>query len=106
MLYEVITTDASINPGNSGGPLLNIRGEVIGINTAIVASGQGIGFAIPITLAKGIADQLISSGEVRRGWMGVRIQNLTPELAEAFGLQRTVITSYSIHYTKLYDRRG
>jgi len=86
---DFLQTDASINPGNSGGPLLNIRGEVIGINTAIVASGQGIGFAIPITLAKGIADQLISSGEVRRGWMGVRIQNLTPELAEAFGLQRT-----------------
>jgi len=86
---DFLQTDASINPGNSGGPLLNIRGEVVGINTAIVASGQGIGFAIPINLAKAIADQLIRSGEVRRGWLGVRIQELTPELAEAFGVQRT-----------------
>jgi len=85
---DFIQTDASINPGNSGGPLLNIRGEVIGINTAIVASGQGIGFAIPIRLAKSIADQLMTSGEVRRGWLGVRIQDLSPELAESFGLKR------------------
>ncbi|PLY01422.1 MAG: peptidase [Desulfuromonas sp.] len=86
---DFIQTDASINPGNSGGPLLNIRGEVIGINTAIVASGQGIGFAIPIRLAKSIADQLMTNGEVRRGWLGVRIQALTAELAASFGLKRT-----------------
>jgi serine protease Do/serine protease DegQ len=83
---DFIQTDASINPGNSGGPLLNIYGEVMGINTAIVASGQGIGFAIPINLARLIADQLIEKGEVSRGWLGVSIQPLTPELAESFGL--------------------
>jgi Do/DeqQ family serine protease len=83
---DFIQTDASINPGNSGGPLLNIYGEVMGINTAIVASGQGIGFAIPINLARLIANQLIEKGEVTRGWLGVSIQPLTPELAESFGL--------------------
>ncbi|HKL24652.1 MAG TPA: DegQ family serine endoprotease [Desulfuromonadales bacterium] len=85
---DFIQTDASINPGNSGGPLLNIYGEVVGINTAIVASGQGIGFAIPINLASQIADQLITSGEVTRGWLGVGIQALDPGLAESFGLDR------------------
>jgi len=85
---DFIQTDASINPGNSGGPLLNIYGEVMGINTAIVASGQGIGFAIPINLARLIADQLIEKGEVTRGWLGVSIQPLTPELAESFGLEK------------------
>lgn len=87
--YEnFIQTDASINPGNSGGPLLNIYGEVVGVNTAIVASGQGIGFAIPINMARLIADQLISSGEVTRGWLGVSIQPLDAALAESFGLDR------------------
>lgn len=85
---DFIQTDASINPGNSGGPLLNIYGEVTGINTAIVASGQGIGFAIPINLARLIAHQLIEKGEVTRGWLGVSIQPLTPELAESFGLDK------------------
>jgi serine protease Do len=68
---DFIQTDASINPGNSGGPLLNLNGEVVGINTAIIASGQGIGFAIPINLAKGIIAQLKENGEVTRGWLGV-----------------------------------
>ncbi len=87
--YEnFVQTDASINPGNSGGPLLNIYGEVVGVNTAIVASGQGIGFAIPINLAKMIADQLISSGQVTRGWLGVSIQPLDAALAESFGMDR------------------
>lgn len=87
--YEnFVQTDASINPGNSGGPLLNIYGEVIGVNTAIVASGQGIGFAIPINLAKQVADQLIDSGEVTRGWLGVSIQPLDADLAASFGLDR------------------
>jgi len=87
--YEnFVQTDASINPGNSGGPLLNIYGEVVGVNTAIVASGQGIGFAIPINLAKLVADQLISSGAVTRGWLGVSIQPLDAELAASFGLDR------------------
>ena len=85
---DFIQTDASINPGNSGGPLLNLAGEVVGINTAIVASGQGIGFAIPINLADGIIAQLKDTGEVSRGWLGVGIQNLTPELSEYYGIDR------------------
>jgi len=84
---DFIQTDASINPGNSGGPLLNLRGEVVGINTAIVASGQGIGFAIPVDMAAGIITQLKDTGEVSRGWLGVGIQNLTPELAEYYGIK-------------------
>jgi len=84
---DFIQTDASINPGNSGGPLLNMDGKVVGINTAIIASGQGIGFAIPIDMAKGIIDQLKDKGEVTRGWLGVGIQDLTPELAEYYGLK-------------------
>jgi len=84
-----IQTDASINFGNSGGPLLNIRGEAIGINTAINPSGQGIGFAIPINLAKHIADQLVTTGKVVRGYLGILPQELTPELAEGWGLRDT-----------------
>ena len=84
---DFIQTDASINPGNSGGPLLNMDGEVVGINTAIIASGQGIGFAIPINMAKGIIDQLKDKGEVTRGWLGVGIQDLTPELADYYGMK-------------------
>jgi Do/DeqQ family serine protease len=83
-----IQTDASINPGNSGGPLLNIRGEVIGINTAIVASGQGIGFAIPVNMARKIMDDLVRKGKVTRGWLGVGIQPVTPELAKSFKLDQ------------------
>ncbi|MCJ7772916.1 MAG: PDZ domain-containing protein [Desulfobacterales bacterium] len=82
-----IQTDASINPGNSGGPLLNMKGEVIGINTMIIAGGQGIGFAIPINLAKGVIEQLKSSGEVTRGWLGVTIQDLKGDLAEYYGIK-------------------
>ena len=85
---DFIQTDASINPGNSGGPLLNMRGEVIGINTAIIASGQGIGFAIPVNLAKGIISQLKDEGHVTRGWLGVGIQDVTSELAEYYGLDQ------------------
>jgi serine protease Do len=84
---DFIQTDASINPGNSGGPLTNMEGEVVGINTAIVASGQGIGFAIPINLAKGIIEQLIATGEVTRGWLGVAIQDLTKEMVEYYSLK-------------------
>jgi len=85
--YEnFIQTDASINPGNSGGPLCNSRGEVIGITTAIMSAGQGISFAIPINMARDIATKLIEQGEVVRGWLGVGIQTLTPELADGFGL--------------------
>jgi serine protease Do len=82
-----IQTDAAINPGNSGGPLVNLQGEVIGINTAIIASGQGIGFAIPVNAAKEIASQLQEKGHVTRGWLGVGIQGVTPELAKSFGLK-------------------
>ena len=87
---DFLQTDASINPGNSGGPLLNLDGEVIGINTAIVAGGgggsTGIGFAIPTKLAKKIVSQLRDQGRVVRGWLGVMIQKITPELAKSFGL--------------------
>jgi serine protease Do len=85
---DFIQTDASINPGNSGGPLLNMNGEVIGINTAIVAQGQGIGFAIPVNLAQNIVAQLKDRGSVTRGWVGVGIQDLTPELAQYYGLDK------------------
>jgi serine protease Do len=84
---DFIQTDASINPGNSGGPLLNMNAEVVGINTAIVAQGQGIGFAIPINLAQTIVAQLKDHGSVTRGWMGVGIQDLTPELAQYYGMK-------------------
>jgi serine protease Do len=85
--YEnFIQTDASINPGNSGGPLLNLDGRVVGINTAIVAAGQGIGFAIPINMAKDVMRQLIAGGRVVRGWLGIAIQDVTDELAKSFGV--------------------
>ncbi len=84
---DFIQTDASINPGNSGGPLLNLQGEVVGINTAIVAHGQGIGFAIPINLARSVITQLKDSGSVTRGWLGVGIQDLTEEMSEYYGIK-------------------
>jgi len=84
---DFIQTDASINPGNSGGPLFNSRGEVVGINTAIVAGGQGIGFAIPIDIAKDVIAQLRETGQVVRGWLGVMVQSMTKELAASFGLE-------------------
>src|SRR5437762_9139798 len=83
---DFIQTDASINFGNSGGPLCNIRGEAIGINTAINPSGQGIGFAIPINLARHVADQLVAHGKVSRAMLGVNLADLTPEIAEGFGI--------------------
>jgi serine protease Do len=84
---DFIQTDASINPGNSGGALLNMKGELVGINTAIIPNGQGIGFAIPVNTAKPLVPQLISKGEVSRGYLGVNIQSITPELAKALNLQ-------------------
>ncbi len=88
---DFIQTDASINQGNSGGPLFNLQGEVIGINTAIIAPGQtgsiGIGFAIPANAASNVIDQLIKYGETRRGWLGVRIQEVTKEIAEVEGMK-------------------
>ena len=89
---DFIQTDASINQGNSGGPLFNLEGEVIGINTAIIAPGQsgsiGIGFAIPANAASSVIDQLIKFGETRRGWLGVRIQEVTKEIAEVEKLKK------------------
>jgi serine protease Do len=85
---DFLQTDAAINPGNSGGPLFDMNGAVVGINTAIVAQGQGIGFAIPINLAKSLLPQL-KAGKVIRGWLGIMIQDLTPELAQSFNIKET-----------------
>lgn len=84
---DFIQTDTSINPGNSGGPLLDLNGNVVGINTAIIQNGQGIGFAIPSNLAKGIIEQLKASGNVTRGWVGVSIQEISKELSEYYKLE-------------------
>ncbi|HXH82649.1 MAG TPA: Do family serine endopeptidase [Candidatus Tectomicrobia bacterium] len=86
---DFLQTDAAINPGNSGGPLVNMQGEVVGINTAIVAGGSGIGFAIPSNMARKIATELVAKGKVSRGWLGVSIQPLTQELARSFGARDT-----------------
>jgi serine protease Do len=90
-LEHFIQTDAALSPGNSGGPLLNVRGEVIGINTAVAGSGggpSGYGFAIPSNLARHVADQLVRHGEVRRSYLGVYLTNVTPEIARQLGLER------------------
>jgi serine protease Do len=84
---DFLQTDAAINPGNSGGPLVNMRGEVIGINTAIVRGGSGIGFAIPASMARRVSSELVSKGRVTRGWLGVSLQPLTPELAASFAVK-------------------
>lgn len=81
-----LQTDAAINPGNSGGPLINLRGEVVGINTAIVPYAQGMGFAVPINMAKQVMDDLIKNGEVKHGWLGVAVQGVTPGFAEAYSI--------------------
>jgi serine protease Do len=87
---DYIQTDAAINPGNSGGPLINLKGEVVGINSAIFSrtgGNIGIGFAIPVNLAKELVPQLRDKGKVTRGWLGVLIQKVTPEIAESLGLE-------------------
>jgi len=84
---DFIQTDASINPGNSGGPLIDMTGKVVGINTAIIAGGSGIGFAIPVNMAKGIIEQLQAKGEVTRGWLGIGIQDLSKELKAYYGVK-------------------
>jgi len=89
---DFIQTDAAINPGNSGGPLVNLKGEVVGINTAIVSRTggyMGIGFAIPVSMAANVFESLIETGRVVRGWLGVGIQNLNQELASSFGYENT-----------------
>jgi len=85
---NLLQTDAAINPGNSGGPLLNLQGEVVGINTA-VAQAQGIGFAIPTSTVKKVQDDLMHKGKVIRPWLGIQMHNLTPDLAQYFGLDST-----------------
>ena len=88
---DFLQTDAAINPGNSGGPLVNLKGEVIGINTAIASNGggsEGVGFSIPINLARWIMNQLVATGQVSRGAMGVNLQELTPQKAQDLGLER------------------
>jgi serine protease DegS len=89
---DFIQTDAAINPGNSGGALINARGELIGINSAIYSrsgGSQGIGFAIPVNMAKGVMKQIIEHGHVVRGWLGIEAQDLTAELAQALSLDST-----------------
>jgi len=86
---DFIQTDASINPGNSGGPLFNLQGEVVGINTAIVRHGQGIGFAIPVDMANRVIEDLLSKGRVIRGWLGVGIQSMDDTMAGMFGLKES-----------------
>lgn len=83
-----IQTDAAINPGNSGGPLFSFDGEVVGVNTAVIARGQGLGFAIPINMAAMVVEQLKTHGRVVRAWLGVMIQDVTPEISEALGIDR------------------
>ena len=84
MLFRSIQTDAAINPGNSGGPLLNARGEVIGINTAIIQNAQGIGFAIPIDKAQEIAQQLVTKGKVEHPYLGIQMVGISPEIKQQF----------------------
>ncbi len=84
-IEDYLQTDASINPGNSGGPLVDLNGGVLGINTMIIGRGSGIGFAIPSEIAQRVATQLIAHGEVKRAWLGVSFQEITPELASHFG---------------------
>ncbi|MDY7017263.1 MAG: DegQ family serine endoprotease [Nitrospirota bacterium] len=85
-LEDFLQTDASINPGNSGGPLVNLQGKVVGINTAILANAQGIGFAIPVNIVRTFLPQLKTKGRIDRGWLGVSIQEITPEIRDAMGL--------------------
>ena len=111
---DFIQTDASINPGNSGGPLVNLDGEVIGINTAIFTNTRGytlasagVGFAIPINMAQKIMEQLIEKGKVTRGWLGVTIQDLNKELAEALGLKQTAgVVIRQVQVDSPADRAG
>jgi serine protease Do len=90
-IENFIQTDAAINPGNSGGPLCDIYGKVIGINTAIVRNAQGLGFAVPINIAKKVMNDLLKYGKVIRGWLGVYIEDLSPEIAQKFGVKQGVL---------------
>ncbi len=92
-IEDFIQTDAAINPGNSGGPLCDIHGRVIGINTAIVRNAQGLGFAVPINIAKKVMNDLLKYGKVIRGWLGVYIEDVSPELAQKFGVKHGVLVT-------------
>jgi len=92
-IENFIQTDAAINPGNSGGPLCNVYGKVIGINTAIVRNAQGLGFAVPINIAKKVMDDLLKYGKVVRGWLGIYIGDVSPELAKKFGVEGGVLVT-------------
>ncbi|WP_457567384.1 Do family serine endopeptidase [Desulfurobacterium sp.] len=96
-IENFIQTDAAINPGNSGGPLCDIYGNVIGINTAIVRNAQGLGFAVPINIAKKVMHDLLKYGKVIRGWLGVYIENVSPEVAAKFGIKSGVIVTKVIN---------
>jgi serine protease Do len=87
---NLIQTDAAINPGNSGGPLFNLQGEVVGINTMILAAGQNLGFAVPVNMVKEILDSLKERGRPRLGWLGVDAQNVTPDIAAALGMPEPI----------------
>ena len=86
---DFLQTDAAINPGNSGGPLLDMDGKVVGINTAIIPYAQGLGFAVPVNKAKEIMGDLVSYGRVKRGWLGVSVRDITPQMAKAYGVEGT-----------------
>lgn len=107
---DFIQTDAAINPGNSGGPLINLDGKVVGINAAIIGPGGniGIGFAIPVNMAKAIYPQLKEGGTVVRGFLGVAIQSLTPDIAKAFGLEEDVkgVLVPEVHKDSSADKAG
>jgi len=87
---DLIQTDAAINPGNSGGPLFNIKGEVVGINTVIIATGQNLGFAVPISMVKEVLPSIKEKGRPDMGWLGVSAQPVTPDIAEAIHLQEPI----------------
>lgn len=99
-IEDYIQTDASINPGNSGGPLVNLDGQILGINTMIAGRGTGIGFAVPTALARRVAEQLIAHGEVQRAWIGVGYQELTPELAAHFRGRRSNLQGALINHVE------
>jgi serine protease Do len=93
--FDYMQMDASINPGNSGGPVLDLHGDVVAIANAVNVSGQGIGFAVPVDIAKTVLPQLKAYGKVRRGWLGISVQDFSPEVAEVYGLKpsRGVVVS-------------
>jgi serine protease Do len=102
-----LQTDAAINPGNSGGPLIDLGGKVVGINTAIIPYAQGLGFAIPVNMAKQIMGDLVAYGSVKRGWLGISVQNLTREFAEAYGLkEETGVVVGDVFEDSAADRAG